>query len=359
MAEERSKETLKSEKLRGLCNLYNIDLAGLYENNKDWRQVDQKNTIWNATSTWSENRRVQAANNITKPSNAEFQVGGTAMVAFDDFVFGITKQGSDSRKLGRWVWMTVTGRNNCNTTIITCYCPVKGSSPGSVYSQHLIYMAENNIDVPNDIACPRQLFGYDLKQLIDEKEGLGHQIIIGGDFNSEYKELNDWMLHSNLNDLLKTKHGSGPRTFKRSKDSPIDCFFGSSNIKIRSGGFLSFGRLQSDHRGIWIDIPIRIIMGHKPAPITYFQARRLKLEDPRIRKKYAEYLHKVCASSNYYSRMDTLHRRTVYPLPIDLALEYEQLDEELETYMELAEKIVGNYAQGIYHGPPRTNGFVF
>ena len=169
MAEERSKETLKSEKLRGLCNLYNIDLAGLYENNKDWRQVDQKNNIWNATSTWSENRRVQAANNITKPSNAEFQVGGMAMVAFDDFVFGITKQGSDSRKLGRWVWMTVTGRNNCNTTIITCYCPVKGTSPGSVYAQHLLYMAENNIDMPNNITCPRQLFGHDLKILLANK----------------------------------------------------------------------------------------------------------------------------------------------------------------------------------------------
>ena len=146
------------------------------------------------------------------------------------------------------------------------------------------------------------------------------------------------MLHANLNNLLATKHGSGPRTHKRSKDSPIDCFLGSSKIKIRSGGYLSFGRLQSDHRGIWIDVSIRIIMVHKSSPITYFQARQLKLEDPRMRKKYAEHLHKTCVSTNYYSRMNILHCWTVYPLPLELALEYERLDEEIETYMEVAEK---------------------
>ena len=104
-------------------------------------------------------------------------------------------------------------------------------------------MAEHNINVLVDIICPWQLFGHDLKQLIDEKEGLDHQLIVCGDFNSEYSKLKDWMLHSNLEDLLATKHGLGPRTYKRSKDSPIDCFFGSSTLKISRGRYLSFGRL--------------------------------------------------------------------------------------------------------------------
>ena len=100
MTGERSKETLKSEKLRGLSKQYNFDLVGLKEVNKDWRKVEQQHTIWNATARWGENRRVEAANNIHKPSENEYQVGGTAIVAFDDFVFGITKQGKDTRKLG-------------------------------------------------------------------------------------------------------------------------------------------------------------------------------------------------------------------------------------------------------------------
>lgn len=45
MIEERSKESLKSEKLRGLCNAYNIDIVCLKEINKDWRLVEQRHTI--------------------------------------------------------------------------------------------------------------------------------------------------------------------------------------------------------------------------------------------------------------------------------------------------------------------------
>ena len=100
MLEQQSRDTLKSEKLRGIYNAYKIDLAGLTEVNKDWRQIDQKNKIWNATASWSENRRVQVENNTTKPSEAELQVGGTTIMAFDDFVFRIMNQGSDTINLG-------------------------------------------------------------------------------------------------------------------------------------------------------------------------------------------------------------------------------------------------------------------
>lgn len=48
--EERSKDTLKLEKPRGICNVYNIDMAYLTEISKDWR-LEQRHTIWNATAT--------------------------------------------------------------------------------------------------------------------------------------------------------------------------------------------------------------------------------------------------------------------------------------------------------------------
>ena len=51
MTEVRSKESLKSEKLRMLCNEYKIDIVCLTEVNKDWREVEQQHSIWNATST--------------------------------------------------------------------------------------------------------------------------------------------------------------------------------------------------------------------------------------------------------------------------------------------------------------------
>ena len=146
-----------------------MDLVCLTETNKDWRKVEQSNTIWNGTINWKETRRVQVGHNTSRPANREFVVGGNAMIAFNDVVYRISEQGCDGRLLGRWSYFTITGKHNLKTTIVTCYCPCKGQSPGSVYSQHLLYMSENKTKYPDTISCPRQLFGYDLRNFLEEK----------------------------------------------------------------------------------------------------------------------------------------------------------------------------------------------
>ena len=88
------------------------------------------------------------------------------MIAFDDLVFSINKQGIDEQNLGRWSYITINGKNEVKTTFITSYCPVVSNSPGSAYAQILIYMAENKKDIPTGITCPRQLYGHDLKHFI-------------------------------------------------------------------------------------------------------------------------------------------------------------------------------------------------
>ena len=103
----------------------------------------QEHMIWNGTSGWRENRRVQVSHNKTKPTTGEHQVGGTVIIVFQNLVFNISKQGSDSQNLGRWSYFYITGKHTLITTVITCYCPVVSSSPGSFYSQNLIHMDEN------------------------------------------------------------------------------------------------------------------------------------------------------------------------------------------------------------------------
>ena len=46
-----------------------------------------------------------------------------------------------------------------------------------------------NKDIIPATACSRQLFGMDLKKVIDQKVVADHQIIVIGDFNSEYEDL--------------------------------------------------------------------------------------------------------------------------------------------------------------------------
>ena len=60
----------------------------------------------------------------------------------------ICRQGADNRKLGRWSFITIDGKNRVKTTFVTAYCPVISNSPGSCYSQQLLYMAEHLDEVP-------------------------------------------------------------------------------------------------------------------------------------------------------------------------------------------------------------------
>jgi hypothetical protein len=235
--------------------------------------------------------------------------------------------------------MTIEGKNQLLTTFITCYCPVLGTGAMSAYSQHLQYIATHQEDIPDNIVCPRQLFGHDLASLITNFQNANHQIILLGDFNSEYTLLEEWMLDLGLVNALKEKHGSaGPRTCLKSKDSPIDCIFVSPQIRIQKGGLLSFGRLDSDHRGIWIDIPKFLIYGYNPPPFLNPKARRLKLEDPRIVKKYTTLLRSLMDQHSIFQRMDALHKATVYPLPLHLQQEYESIDALTCSLMDQAEK---------------------
>ena len=65
---------------------------------------------------------------------------------------------------------------------------------------------ENKDNIPENNTCPRQLFGFDLKQKIEELTPEGHQLIIKGDFNSEYEDLKPWMIDLGLIDLIGKKH---------------------------------------------------------------------------------------------------------------------------------------------------------
>ena len=106
-----------------------------------------------------------------------------------------------------------------------------------------------------------------------------YQLIIQGDFNSEYEVLKLWMIELSPADLIGKKHGKGPRAYTHCKDAPIDCIFGKSNFKILRGGYLSFGRLASDHRSIWVHIPHFIITGYNTPKLVWYMTRRLKLAD--------------------------------------------------------------------------------
>ena len=53
----------------------------------------------------------------------------------------------------------------------------------------------------------------------------GEQLIVCGDFNSEYVKLSEWFLDEGLRDMLVPRHGKCPITYQRSRQDPLDCIF--------------------------------------------------------------------------------------------------------------------------------------
>ena len=88
----------------------------------------------------------------------------------------------------------------------------------------------------------------------------GEQLIVCGDFNSEYVKLSEWFLDEDLRDMLVPRHGKCPITYQRSRQDPLDCIFGSPSMTIKKGGCLAFNNLISDHRGVWIDTPNELLL---------------------------------------------------------------------------------------------------
>ena len=83
--------------------------------------------------------------------------------------------------------------------------------PGSIYSQHLVYMAEKLGEIPNNTVWPRQIFGHNLKSFIEKQSEVGHQMIVCEDFNSEYENLVEWMLDVSLQNMMAKKYSLSPK----------------------------------------------------------------------------------------------------------------------------------------------------
>ena len=252
------------EKLRDLCINQDVDLLCLTEVNKRWSQVNDENLIWNVMSQWVEHSSIKAAWNQRDPGHSANQIGGTVTAAFNDTVHRIKGTGHDPTKLGRFSYINLQGRNNCSTVVISAYCPYLSSGPYSVYAQHLNYM---NIHNPTDNLDVRAFFWNDLETSVRQRIDDGDQIILTGDFNSEFKEVREWMLELGFVEGICEKHGydAAPTRINGQKILQLmEYLLALTHLRASAAGYLSFGKLMGDHRGLWMDLPVELLIGYNP-----------------------------------------------------------------------------------------------
>ena len=329
------------EKLRHLVIKQDVDILALTELNKRWSAIDEENTIWTALRKWKHIGRTYAAYNTNDPGSSQTLYGGTSITLFNDLALRKLEHGSDTRNLGRWTWTSIRGKQHTRTFIISAYCPCSnpGGGPDTVWAQHVEKITEIKKDLPPEIDDPRKLFWYDLDLTLQQAHTSGHKIIVMGDFNSEAKEVREWMIQRGLVDGICELHGydKAPATNQTSKDAPIDAIYVSPHLQGFKGGFLPFRSLGGTHRGLWLDIPNELLLGFKPPSLPMATARRLQLEDPRIVKKYTDHLHSSLTTCDLYNRLHNLHATASFPPTPQFTEEYEACDTTLQEAMNKAE----------------------
>jgi len=331
----RACQSSKLNTLKDTLIKHNIDVLGLAEVNKDWRLVPHQETLWSATEGWFEYRRLAKSNNTAVPPTSKIQFGGTLLLETNRVAYSIGIIEEDPRRLGRWTSIVLQGKDNHRSRIICAYCPCLSNGTSSTYALQTVALTQQK-----KYECPRKQFWIDLKEFIRQCQDKKEHIVIMGDWNSDYQEVTHWMSEFGLQDIIQQRHylDTPPPTCQRSRDSPIDAIFGPEHFTCWRGGYLTFDYLEGDHRGIWCDIPIEFLLGYNmPNPI-HPGARRLKNDDPRIRKKYLSHLHTLLKTDDIYSKMTNLYKGAQKRwLPSDI-FHFEEIDDSITSAMMTAEQ---------------------
>ena len=100
-------------------------------------------------------------------------------------------------------------------------------------------------------------------------------------------------------EAVTSRHGiNGPPT-RLPGSRPIDGLFITLGLTGLKCGYLE---CFSDHKALWIDVPIPLVFGSRIPPIVRPAARRLKTTDPRIVHKYLQLLHQEYTRHSIYLR---------------------------------------------------------
>ena len=319
----QSADNFKMSALKEAVVTHQPDVLCLAETNVNWTKCPTRDSLWARTRGWTSTRRLRTDHNKRDPTAPRHLVGGTALLAVDKIAHRHVESGGDPRKLGRWSWMRFKGSGNIHTRVVSAYVPCSATFKGtwSAYDQQVRGLCLDGLTG----RCPRAQFWVDLEQEISQWQQQGDRLILAGDWNTDVRGIQLFEEYG-LREVITSKHDSeAPGTHNRGS-VPIDGIFCSDSLPIHRGGYLGFQDICGDHRALWIDIPIEVIIGFRMPSVVIPAARRLKTEDPKVETKYLNELHAFYKRFDLYNRIATVHANTVFPLPPAIVEEYECID---------------------------------
>jgi hypothetical protein len=335
--------TNKSVKFRELCEEIrrsDIHLFAAAEHNLDTNKFSVRKCLQDTARKTFAQHHIQLATS-TIPAEKFYKPGGTMVMAQGDIVGRIKARGSDT--LGRWSWIQLVGKHQKLITLISAYqvCARPTNRSGTTaYHQQESLLRQRGIKKAN--AKPRKYFHRDLQDFIKRCKTRNESIILVGDFNEPMNERSSMariaMTHS-LVDILfqRNPHLPEPATFARGSNRIDYCLVSSDLVEaVQSCGYEPFQmRVQSDHRGFFIDFQTSRLFGNDTQPLGPAAFRDFSAKCPIDNSKYIVAKHAHLTEQNFFTHLSRL--QSLSDGDHDLA---ERLDTNLRAAAEAASKRV-------------------
>ena len=328
----------KNEKIYQAIEHNRVDILGMVEINKCWYKMNNKDRWHKRTFGWWESSKSTIGYNTKDSSSSAFQPGGVLLTSINKPAHRITETGQDSSGLGRWVWQKLKGKREMALRIICAYRPCKPSTagPNTAFSQQQRYM-----DTKKDTRCPRTAILEDLGKEIKQWLTEGDQIILMMDCNESTTStsMRRWTESLGIKEIFLQKHqiNSIPPTYNRGTKA-IDGIFVSPALEPVKSGYLAFGEFPTDHRGIFGDFSYNNAFGYTMPNIVRHPARRLKSNNPIVRKKWSKLYQTYIEKNKLDVKLYKLEQEAQNPLSPQQKLLYNSILQQRQDGIRYADK---------------------
>ena len=323
--ENDGKGKLKLDLLKQLYTSSDSDMIMLCEHNLNTANITERPQ--EIMGQWVENSQGRFTEMQLETKDKEwkkrsrYEYGGTGIVTNRKATAHIIASGEDERKMGRWNWVTVKGKLNKATTLISTYKPQNSQR---TYERQLAKLRKDGEKLKDAEEC----WFDDLKKLVEDKSKGDNNVIIGGDFNDDLNnprgKLNTFMKGLGLREAITHRYGKGPATHNRGSTT-IDGLFVPNDVSIEQGGYISEHDSPGDHRFIWADINAGDVVGVQIDNKIPAVTRRATTKIPSAKARFQELYEEKIEQYKLYKKMEQVY---------DHAVKHKQLDEEHQKLYE-------------------------
>jgi exonuclease III len=336
----------KLDTLRQLITRNNSDIIMMSEHNRNITNLNFQQRPSEIMKTWWPKTIVRSSFLVSSNTNS-YEPGGTMIVTNSRSMAHTCQAGQDSHQLGRWNYITLRGRREKYTTIISVYRPNKSQE---TYMRQIAHSA-NRCQTRSESA-PEELWFQDLQALIVDRKEQGHEIIVAGDFNDDLNDENSstrkFMHQLGLTEILLAAYGKGPPTHIRGSTT-IDGVFATKDVQLVKGKYISFEQSPSDHRWIVIDISEHSIIGAPRNDCTPPMLRKATTKIPSVKNKFHQLVETQVHQHRLLQKVSTLYEMAKSGKP--WSNEQKQLYESIESRLQKIVKYADRNCRKVRRGP--------